>query len=68
MGQILMRKGGLFDIHDAGHCSCYGPTERAEFRGVPFDQLLEGWTEEHIKEVEPLIAMAKSDQSLYRIW
>ena len=30
-GQILMRKDDKYDIHDMGHCSCYGPLEHAKF-------------------------------------
>jgi hypothetical protein len=58
LGQILMRSGDLYDIHDAGHCSCYGPTERAEFQGVPFEELTDGFTKERLNEVKCLIDMA----------
>lgn len=27
-GQILLRKGKQYDLHDMGHCSCYGPIEQ----------------------------------------
>lgn len=66
IGQILMKKGDLYDIHDAGHCSCYGPTEHAEFRGVSFEQLSEGFTEDRCNEVACLIEIAKP--KLFGLW
>jgi len=57
MGEILMRKGDLFDIHDASHCSCYGPTERADFHGVPLKELVRGCTMDRLSEIKPLINM-----------
>jgi len=38
-GQILMRKGDMYDLHDMGHCSCYGPTDNVEFKGSTLDEL-----------------------------
>jgi hypothetical protein len=67
IGQILMRKGDLYDIHNASHCSCYGPTEHAGFRGVLFEKLTDGYTIELLKEVKPLLNMANLN-NVYRIW
>ena len=38
-GQILMRKGELYDLHDAGNCSCYGPIDRLKFKGEPLKEI-----------------------------
>lgn len=38
-GQILMRMGELYDLHDAGHCSCYGPINRLKFNGQSLEDL-----------------------------
>ena len=32
-GQLLMRKGNLYDLFDMSHCSCYGPTDDVVFNG-----------------------------------
>jgi hypothetical protein len=68
IGQILMRSGNLYDIHDAGHCSCYGPTERADFKGVPFEELTDGFTKELLNEVKCLIDMANDQIQEKEIW
>lgn len=58
-GQILMRKGKLYDLHDAGHCSCYGPIERLVFKGKPLKELAESINEEYMRnEAKPLFEMA----------
>lgn len=57
-GQILMRKGELYDLHDCGHCSCYGPTEHIEFKGKPLNDLVKSLSEHYFKEVEQLLKMA----------
>lgn len=60
-GQILMRKGSEYDVHHAGHCSCYGPTEDVVFNGrESLDELVESLSGEYYeKEVAPLIEMAR---------
>lgn len=58
-GQILMRKGDLYDVHDAGHCSCYGPTERADFIGKPFKELFDSISKEYMKDLKPLFKLAQ---------
>jgi hypothetical protein len=57
-GQILMRKGDLYDTHDAGHCSCYGPTDRISFNGRPLDDLIKALSDDLKKEVEFLLSSA----------
>ena len=49
-GQILMRKGELYDLHDAGHCSCYGPTERVNFNGKSLNDLSKNISDEYMKK------------------
>lgn len=58
-GQILMRKGDLYDVHDAGHCSCYGPTDNANFNGHPFSELINSISSEYMKELRPLFKLAQ---------
>lgn len=67
IGQLLLRKGDLYDFHDAGHCSCYGPTEHVEFRGVPFEQLTEGFTKDRQAEVAILIETADPANKAWRL-
>ena len=57
-GQILMRKGKLYDLHNCGHCSCYGPTQDVAFNGKPLDKLVKSLSEDLFKEVEELLKMA----------
>ena len=58
-GQILIRKGKLYDLHDAGHCSCYGPIDQLEFNGKPLKELAESINEEYMRnEAKPLFEMA----------
>lgn len=49
-GYILMRKGDLFDLHDARHCSCYGPTEYLKFSGKSIEDLKKSLSEELLNE------------------
>ncbi len=58
-GQILIRKGDLFDIHDASHCSCYGATDGLEFKGKPLMHLYSDYSmnQELLREVEDLFEM-----------
>jgi len=55
-GQILMRKGELYDIDSLGHCSCYGPTEKLSFNGKKLEEIQ--MSEDLKKEVSPLIEIA----------
>jgi len=59
-GNILMRKGDLYDIHTAGHCSCYGPTEDIEFNGKPLDEVKASLSESAMIEYKPLIEMSEA--------
>jgi hypothetical protein len=60
-GQILMRKGDKYDVHDMGHCSCYGPMENAHFNGVysSLDEIQQKCSAEAYKEIAPLVNMAR---------
>lgn len=61
-GQMLMRGHGGFDVHDMGHCSCYGPTERVTFNPKEtLSGLRETVSDEYDKEIAPLIEMAQKD-------
>jgi hypothetical protein len=58
-GQLLMRKGDLYDLHDCGHCSCYGPTTDSDyctppFNGLSLDELKKKCSGELLKEVQCL--------------
>jgi hypothetical protein len=59
-GQLLMRRGDQYDIHDMGHCSCYGPTDSVDFVGQPLDVLAARFSDERLREVAPLIELARS--------
>ena len=48
-GQILMRKGDLYDIHDAGHCSCYGPIDRVDFKGQKLNELAKSLSKDYMR-------------------
>jgi hypothetical protein len=48
-GQILMRKGDLYDVRDAGHCSDYGPCERIKFNGQTLADLYKSFNKEYMQ-------------------
>lgn len=58
-GQILMRRDDLYDIHDAGHCSCFGPTDDIKFIGFPLNELKSRCSKELLEQVEDLLTAAK---------
>ena len=49
-GMLLMKKGDLYDVHNMGHCSCYGPTDDVNFSGKSLEQLKASYSEEGFKE------------------
>ena len=57
-GQMLIRKGNLYGIHDMGHCSCYGPLDRMNFSLEPLAELKSSCSSEYLKEVESLFIAA----------
>lgn len=59
-GQILMRKGELYDLHDMGHYSCYGPLDDVEFTGYPPEELKGKCSKEYLKAVVPLFELAEA--------
>lgn len=58
-GQMLIRKGDLYGIHDMGHCSCYGPLDRNRSQLKPFEELKSSCSSEYLKEVECLFIAAE---------
>ena len=48
-GQILMRKGDLYDVHDAGHCSCYCACDRIKFNGQTLPDLYKSVNKEYMQ-------------------
>ena len=63
MGQILLRRGDKFDIHDMGHCSCYGPLEHYTGFTERFsclDDIEKSCTDGAYREIAPLVEMAKN--------
>lgn len=60
-GQILMRKDNLYHLHDAGHCSCYGPVDKYKFHGDDIDNLYNNLSNEYQLEVKSLFDDAKID-------
>ena len=61
-GSMLFRIGDKYDMHDAGHCSCYGPTDQIKLNPVDFDELPSLATEEYLRDFEHLIAAAKPNK------
>ena len=58
-GQMLIRKGNLYDLHDASHCSCYGPIGGIYFDGKPLDELISCINKEYMEnEVKDLFELA----------
>jgi hypothetical protein len=53
-GQLLMRKGNLYDLHDMSHCSCYGPIDDVDFKGMSYDDLIKSLTTDLYKECKIL--------------
>ncbi len=66
-GNLLMRKGNLFDHHGMGHCSCYGPTGKVSFSGKSFKELKESCSNELMDEVKELFEMAEASVKKMRI-
>jgi hypothetical protein len=63
VGQILMRRGQWWVLHNAAHCSCYGPTDDIPktLAAHPSLNSLQGMlSDEYLKEVLPLIDMARA--------
>lgn len=60
-GQMLMRRGDLYDVHNLSHCSCNGPTEGVTFGGLSLSSLKENLQKnpEYWKEVKELFEMAE---------
>ena len=61
-GQLLMRIGNEYALHDFGHCSCNGPTEFAVFTAFSFEDLenlrtegLKAYTNELFEAARPNI-------------
>ena len=53
-GQMLARVGDLWDIHDMGHCSCYGPLEKFSFNGKTLAQVHAMQSADYAKETAEL--------------
>jgi hypothetical protein len=49
-GMMLMKKGNLYDAHNMGHCSCYGPLENINFSGKSLEDLKASYSAEGFKE------------------
>lgn len=56
-GQMIMRKGDLYDHHDMGHCSCFGPIDNMTFNWKPLPELKE-YLEKNVwyweREIKPV--------------
>jgi hypothetical protein len=59
-GQMIIRKGNLYDIHNLGHCSCYAATDHIKFNGRPLDELWDSLSEELKKESNDLFNAIKA--------
>jgi len=62
-GQVLFRAHGKWFVHDAGHCSCYGPTDalhaEPETGFESLDAVLHRCSDEYGNYLAPLIALAR---------
>ena len=58
-GQMLMRRGDQFDLHDMGHCSCYGPTDNATFKPQTLKELKDSCSEELLSHTLELFNAAE---------
>ena len=58
-GQLLMRKGEKYDLHDMGHCSCYGPVEEVVFKPQELEDLKTSCSADYTKECKPLFEAAE---------
>lgn len=63
-GMVLMRREAegrsVWDSHDCGHCSCYGPTEDVKF--TPHDSLQDlgaQYSEEARRDLDPCLDAAR---------
>lgn len=57
-GELIARKGNLYDIYDLGHCSCYGPVDDiGNFNGVSLTELKDKMSKEYYEEVKELFDM-----------
>lgn len=55
-GELLMRKGDLYDTRSLGHCSCYGPLDGATFNGKPLHSVKSHMSAEYAKEYVDIFA------------
>ena len=65
MGQILIKKGDNYYLHEMGHCSCYGPLDDISF-ATPYtdlDAIKNNCSEDSYKEIAPLVEMAKASMA-----
>ena len=60
-GQILFLLDGKWYLHDAGHCSCFGPTDNINLREYynNLEELLKHCSDEYKEQILPLIELAK---------
>lgn len=57
-GMILMKKGELYDVHNMGHCSCYGPLDNVNFSGKSLESLKTSYSAEGFNEWSNLYELA----------
>lgn len=65
-GEMLMRKGELFELYSLGHCSCYGPTDQIAFDGKRLDDLFLSLSDEYKSTVSDMFSTAGLRKDL--IW
>ena len=62
VGWMLLLKDGMWDWHDMGHCSCYGPVDMY-YMGFSrpvynLPDLKRHFSEEAYEQIEPLVQLA----------
>lgn len=58
-GYLLARRGDLYDVHNMGNCSCYGPTEHFEFKGMTKEKVQKlNASKEYLDDIDCLLKEA----------
>lgn len=58
-GWALMRQGDTYDLHDMGHCSCYGALDHLDLAWQPPEVIRERYSSEALREIADLLKEAR---------
>jgi hypothetical protein len=59
IGWVLLRQGDTYDLHDLGHCSCFGPLDYCDPMWQSPETIRERYSSEVMSEVADLLKAAK---------